>query len=107
MILQKIRSIKEFFKQNKRRVMYFFYHKRIVYSTTHVPGEFVHVVGVGKQRFIRVQFSNKVKIKGTMPYTDIKWENVKGIGRQASDFEKWLYRKAGKKAPSTYFKFKN
>lgn len=98
--------MKAFFKQCYRRFMYFFYHKRIVHSTKFMPGEFVRVVGAGKQRFIRVQFSNKILKKETMPFTDIPFEHVTGIGRLPSEFEKWLYRLVGKKPKSTFYKLK-
>lgn len=77
-----------------------FKRKKIIISTYFPPGELVKMIRINGHKFIRIAFTNRLKVAGTWPITDIPWVHVKAIRVMPSNFQKFMYKIMGKKAKS-------
>lgn len=84
-----------------------FKRKKLIISIYYPPGELVKMILIRDTKFVRVAFTNKVKIAGTWPITDIPYVHVTGIRVVPSKFEKWFFGLFGKKARGKFLVIKH
>lgn len=73
-----------------------FKRKKIIISTYFPPGELVKMIRINGHKFIRIAFTNRLKVADTWPITDIPWVHVKAIRVLPSAAEKFFYSLLGK-----------
>jgi hypothetical protein len=84
----------------------FFKSKKIIYSRKLIPGELVRIFTHQGRRYVRIQFTNRVKFKGSIPTTDIYYSDITGVRKMPSPFKVWRCKLVGRKARATYYSFK-
>lgn len=75
-----------------------------MYSNRLQPGELVRIFYFNGKKYVRIAFTNRVKINGTIPMTDILMDEVTGIRKLPSPFKKGICNLIGIKARATYYK---
>ncbi len=68
--------------KNKIRRWYYqwFSRKRIVHSSTHAPGEFVECLKAKDgSKWARIVITNQVRKAGTVPVTDVRWQDITSV----------------------------
>jgi anaerobic selenocysteine-containing dehydrogenase len=83
----------------------YFHRKKIVHSTEWQPGEMVKVFTHRGKKYVRIAFTNKIH-QNRMPITDVLFQNVVGIRRLPSRFEKWFWNLFGIRARGKYYVIK-
>ena len=86
------------------KIKAFFKSKRIIYSVKYQPGQLVKVFVHKRQKYCRIAFTNRIKIKGHWPITDVKFSEVTGIRKLPSPFKVWLYGLVKLKPRATFYK---
>lgn len=81
----------------------YFKSKKIIYTGKFSPGELVKVFQYRGKKFVRIAFSNKVKIKGMVPVTDVPFDQVTAIRKLPTPFKKKMYSLAGLKAKAKFY----
>lgn len=89
-----------------RKIKKFFHSKKIIYSQRMIPGELVKIFSHKGKRYVRIQFTNKVKFKGTIPTTDIFYSDVTGIRKLPSPFKTWRCKLVGITPRATFYQIK-
>jgi hypothetical protein len=84
-----------------------FKRKKVIISTYFPPGELVTMIRIHGKKFIRVAFTNRVKVQGMWPITDIPWVHVTGIRVLPSAAEKFIYGLIGKKPRAKFIYVKH
>jgi hypothetical protein len=84
-----------------------FKRKKVIISTYFPPGELVKMIRIHGKKFIRIAFTNRVKVQGTWPITDIPWVHVQAIRVMPSSAEKFFYGLIGKKPRGRYIVVKH
>lgn len=83
-----------------KKLKAYFKKKVLVYSTTHQPAIFIrHIKGKNGKRYVRVKFTNRLKVNDTIPLTDIPLSNVKYIRVFAPMMVEDICRRFGWKVP--------
>lgn len=81
----------------------YFERKKIVHTNEWKPGVLVKVHMHNGKKYVRIAFPNLKQYKDKMPVTDVLFENVTGIRRLPSRFEKWFYGLFGMKARGKFY----
>ena len=91
-------------KKLLQKIKKFFKSKRIIYSTVFAPAEFVtSFTGSDGKKYIRIAVTNKQKIRGHNPTTDIFIHQVYGIRKLPSPFKIWAFKKVGLPEPKANY----
>ena len=94
-------------KKIRRAIRNYFRRKVMVHSSKFHPAELVKVhMGWDGKKYVRIAFTNRQKIPGHHPVTDIEMKHVIGYRRIPSRFDKHLYRLVGKMPQGKMGKFK-
>ncbi len=89
-----------------KKIRRFFHSKKLVHSEKYAPAEFVKIFTHGNTRYVRIAFTNKQKVRGFNPTTDIRWCDVAGFRKLPSPFKVWLYGLFNRKAKATFYTIK-
>jgi hypothetical protein len=83
----------------------FFTSKKMVVSTTNIPGQLVKFFKANGKKYVRVAFTNHC-VNKSIPVTDIPIEKVTGVRVLPTPFKKFIYGLAGKTPKATFYSFK-
>ena len=83
-----------------------FKRKRIVYTEKYKPAELVKVFMHKGKKYVRIAFTNRARLKWTIPVTDVLFSSVTGIRKLPSPFKKMCFGILKLKAKSVYYQIK-
>ena len=99
------KSIIQISKTQKEMKKYF-QTRKIIYSETYTPAELVRYHKFKGKAYVRIAFTNKVKVPGFWPVTDIPVDQITGIRILPSPFKKWIFKLVGKTAKPRFIVIK-
>lgn len=78
----------------------YFGHEKLIYSKNYKPGKYQFSYKFKGQRLVRIAFTDQVKFIGTVPMTDLFFDDITAVKKLPSKFQKDMAKLFGYKAKS-------